>query len=222
MNQENNESKENKDMSNSALDNLLSGGTKSVKFENPGDTVTGEVTKVEVRQATEFGTGTPLTWDDGNPRQQIVVSLKTSLREDADDDGVRAVYVKSWGQQIKALRAASALAKGSPEPGDTFTATFTGFGPKSPRGGFPPKEYSYIIKKGSAVAALVNPQAPVAEGWATAVTISTENLAQITKLIGLSLSDEQIAGALEGVTVADVATVRSSAIQAAATSGAGF
>lgn len=132
------------------LDDLLSSGSKSFKFDQPGDTVTGTVVSAQTRQATEFGTGKPLTWDDGRPQEQVVITVQTTLEESADDDGRRTIYIKGWGKQLNAFRMAVQRAGAKPKPGDTFTARFTGFGPKSDRGGFPPKEFTYELTPGNA------------------------------------------------------------------------
>jgi hypothetical protein len=73
---------------------LMGGGVKAARFEQVGDKVAGTIEDLEVRQQTDFDTGKPLTWDDGSPRNQLVVTLQTELRDDADDDGRRRVYVK--------------------------------------------------------------------------------------------------------------------------------
>jgi hypothetical protein len=52
------------------------------------------VLKKEARQQTEFGTRKPLFWDDGRKRMQVVITLQTDERDDANDDGVRLLFVK--------------------------------------------------------------------------------------------------------------------------------
>ena len=80
---------------------LMGGGARSARFETVGDTVIGLVTSMEMRQQTDFKTNELLFWQDGNPRMQLVVTLETMAREDADDDGLRNVYIK--GQMQKAV-----------------------------------------------------------------------------------------------------------------------
>lgn len=80
---------------------LMGTGARSAKFDAIGDKVVGFIEHTEVRQQTDFKTGKPLFWDDGNPRNQLVVTLRTELREDEDDDGTRNLYVK--GQMQKAV-----------------------------------------------------------------------------------------------------------------------
>ena len=116
-----------KHMSNEADDFLTGGGSKSAKFDTVGDTITGRVVKTQVSQQTKMGDGTPLTWDNGDPRMQLVVTLQTALREEADDDGLRNVYVKGSKKAGSrslhdAVRAAveGSGAKGL-EPGGTLT-----------------------------------------------------------------------------------------------------
>lgn len=76
-------------------DFLLGGGGKSAKFENLGDSISGTIaTNPEIRQQSDIKTGKPLTWDDGSPRNQLVVSLQTDERLDSEDDGLRNLYVK--------------------------------------------------------------------------------------------------------------------------------
>lgn len=133
-------------MNTDDLDRMLQGGAKSAKFERPGDSITGVVTEVMVRQATEYGTGKPQTFDNGDPREQIVVVIKADgiVPDDEDDDLHRAVYIKGWGMQRRAfIEAVRAAAK--PTPGDRFTATLVRMEP-SKQGGFPAKVFEYRIQ----------------------------------------------------------------------------
>jgi hypothetical protein len=127
---------------------LMGGGGRSAKFEAPGDQVTGTVISQEMRQQTEFspnGAGKPEFWDNGDPKMQLVVKLQTSLREDADDDGVRAVYLKGGFKAPTTQKAVSdavrAAGASGLETGGTLTLTYTGNGPAT-GGGFPPKYYT--------------------------------------------------------------------------------
>lgn len=79
---------------------LMGSGGRSAKFENHGDTVVGIIEHMEVRQQTDFKSGKPLTWDDGSPRNQLVVMLRTDARDDEDDDGIRNLYVRGQMQKV--------------------------------------------------------------------------------------------------------------------------
>lgn len=92
-------------MTTDANEFLMGGGsTKSAVFAAYGDQVWGVVRSMTVRQQTDFKSGKPLTWDNGEPRNQLQVILQTDLREDANDDGLRAVYIR--GQMQAAAKEA--------------------------------------------------------------------------------------------------------------------
>lgn len=139
-------------MSTNANDFLLGGGSASAKFEFINDTITGTITNQEVRQQTDIGNGEPLTWPNGDPRMQLVVTLQTDLRDDDDDDGLRSLYVKgSKKPGSKSLHDAvagavrNAHAKGL-QDGGTLTVTYVGDEPSSTRGFNPRKLYEATYK----------------------------------------------------------------------------
>ncbi|WP_425837024.1 hypothetical protein [Microbacterium sp. PA5] len=179
----------------STLDDLLSGGAKTAKFATIGDSVTGKITSIDIRQRTDPKDGSLQTWDDGSPQEQILISVQTGQREDAEDDGVRTIYIKSWGQHIQAFRTA-VRDGGKPAVGDTFTATYTGDGEQKNKAFSPPKEFQYTVAKASAVDRLLGDTpdvapAPVATPPAAAPSEETP-AAKAQKLIGLGLDDAQI------------------------------
>lgn len=136
-------------MSNNEIDSfLLGGGGSSAKFENVGDAVTGTILSAEVKDQTDLATGAILKWDNGDTRKQLVVRLQTTQRDDEDDDGVRALYVKGSKKAgshslhdavASAVRLAGAK---SLEVGGTLTVTYTGEEPSATRGFNPRKLYS--------------------------------------------------------------------------------
>src|SRR5688572_20587636 len=87
-------------MSNDVNDFLFASGAKSASFENLNDAVEGEIVSAELRQQTDIETGTPLTFPDGKPRMQLVVTLQTKLHESDDDDGLRTVYAKGGRYEV--------------------------------------------------------------------------------------------------------------------------
>jgi hypothetical protein len=92
-----------------ANDLLMGGGVKSAAFPDQqyGHTVGGAIIRPpQVRQQTDFDSGKPKFFDNGDPMMQIVVQVQTDLRDPADtsDDGVRAFYLK--GQMQAAVRDA--------------------------------------------------------------------------------------------------------------------
>lgn len=146
-------------MSNDVNDFLFSQGGKSFKFERIGDTVKGTVIKAEKRQQTSID-GAPLTWDDGTPRWQLVVTLQTDERTGDDDDGVRMIYAKGGNFEVAkgegtSMRnaIADAISEVIPDPkdrsldpGDELAVAYTGEA-KARRGYSPAKLYVAGFKK---------------------------------------------------------------------------
>ena len=123
-----------------AADAFFGGSAKSAKFETIGETVGGPITHIgSEQQQTEFGSGKPLFWDNGEPRTQLPITVQTNLRDasDATDDGQRTFYVK--GEMKKAIGAALRAAGAKMAIGGTITITYTG---DEPTKGFPKKLYS--------------------------------------------------------------------------------
>lgn len=172
------------------LDRMLSGAAKTAfnKTTPIGTTVTGIVRDITVRQATEYGTGAPQFFPSGDPKEQIIVEVQldagTYTPEDEDDDGVRAIYVKGWGQQRRAFQEA-AKRDGKPGIGDRFTATYKGDGVNK-QGGFPPKEFEYRIQP---------MQASADAQWASPP--SNDIADKVKRLRDLGMADDKIAAALE-------------------------
>jgi|SRR6188768_3828336 len=136
-------------MNNEANDFLFSGGSKAAKFENMGDSVTGTITDVKVTQQTSLEDNTPLTWADGSPRMQLVVTIQTDLRDDGEDDGTRKLYAKGGkyevasgsGTSLKEAIADAVKRSGAKniEEGGALTVAFTGEGKKTNRAYSAPK-----------------------------------------------------------------------------------
>lgn len=156
-----------------ALDQAVAGqGNRSffTKDTPPGTSITGTIVNVTTMQVTDYITKQPKTWDNGDPMLQAVVTLQTSLKDDAEDNGMRAIYIKLWGQQNRALadavrktgrtRASEALTTGA-----VFTATFTSTAPS--KMGSPTKLYEYQIQP-PAAAQLDNAVAPASTPTADA------------------------------------------------------
>ncbi len=128
---------------------LLGGGGASARFETVGASVTGTIASPpEVRQQTKMGTGEPLTWDNGDPKMQLVVALATQLRDNDDDDGIRNLYVKgsrkpeSGSMHAAVAAAVSAAGAKGLDVGGRLTVTYTGDGTASTPGFNPPKHYT--------------------------------------------------------------------------------
>ena len=122
-------------------------------------------TAAEVVQKTNFDTREPEFWDDGKPIEQVRIVLQTTLTDQPDpdtgqDDGLRSVYIKGWGDQLRELRrAVRASGAADIEAGGTFTATYVRDGELAKgRRGFPPKVYAYEYVAPTATAGLISGQ----------------------------------------------------------------
>jgi hypothetical protein len=133
---------------------LFGGGGKAAKFDNLGDTVQGTITDVQVNQQTSMEDNTPLTWPDGSPRMQLVITLATDEREGDDDDGMRRLYAKGGRYEVAegagtsmkdavadAVRKAGAR---SIDEGGTLKVGYSGVGKKTNRGYSAPKLYRAV------------------------------------------------------------------------------
>lgn len=137
-------------------DFLFGGGGKAAKFEAVGDAVEGTITDVRLTQQTSMEDNSPLTWADGSPRMQLVVTLQTELSEGENDDGVRKVFAKGGNYEVasgvgKSLKDAIADAMKKAEvkeikEGGTLKVAYTGEGKKTNRGYSAPKLYRASYK----------------------------------------------------------------------------
>lgn len=209
------------------IDSALHGGSKSFfnKYSEPGDTVTGTITKVDVKQVTNYKTKEPEFFPSGDPKKQVILTLQTSLREDADDDGKRSVYIPLWGGK-KAALADAMRAAGMKEAstalalGNTFTARFVGEERRHGEdGSYTEKIYEYAIQAASTAALneAMAPAAPVApaapapapQPAAPAPAAQAPQQVDVPALIRAGLDDQSIASAA-GLDVAVVAQIRAS------------
>lgn len=125
---------------------LAPSGIPACKFPAIGTTVTGKiVAPPEVQQQTEIGTGRPLTFDDGKPRQQLVITIQTDQRdpEISDDDGQRRVFVtgtkaSEGGGMLGAFKRAGIT---DLQVGGTLTVKYTHDGARTSPAYSPPKQY---------------------------------------------------------------------------------
>lgn len=208
----------------STLDSILSGGGATAKFEAPGDTYMGEIVDIQIRQVNDYDTGKPSFWDDGRAQEQIVVTVETSDSTGPDDDGQRNIYIKGWGDQLKAFRQAAKNLGRNPRAGDVFTASYVGDGEKKNARFNAPKLFQYEVAAGTqglsglteqtpAVPAAQAPAAPAPQAApapaAAAVQSGPAPADKAKQLIELGLDDATIATQL-GLDVQVVGILRQS------------
>lgn len=148
------------------LASIESQSSKGAKFEQPGTSISGIIENVTANQIRDFNSRQPKFFDDGQPQMQVLVTINTGVTDPMveDDDGRRTVYIKGFGLQrrawLQALHNAGLRKAAEVQPGDRFTATFTGFGEAKP-GMNAPKLFEYVIEHQSpADLAMNQPQQP--------------------------------------------------------------
>jgi hypothetical protein len=137
-------------------DFLFGGGGKAAKFDQIGDFCEGTITDVRMTQQTSMDDNQPLTWSDGSPRMQLVITLQTKLTEGENDDGLRRLYAKGGNFEVaegsgKSMKDAIADAvkraeAKSIDEGGTLKVAYTGVGKKTNRGYQAPKLFKAAYK----------------------------------------------------------------------------
>lgn len=112
---------------------LMGGGsTTAARFTTVGDTFSGSVVSVVVYQEKEFNKQTrrpdgPLKfYPSGDPIMSVAAEIATSLRDDADDDGRRKIYIQGKRMKTAVREAVSAAGAKGLEAGGQLSVTFTG------------------------------------------------------------------------------------------------
>lgn len=110
---------------------LMTPSSRVAQFKNIGDSITGVIDSMQVVQQTDRQTGVPMTWNDGSPRNQLLVVLYTNERVDEEDEGARRVYIR--GQMKNAVQAAvRAAGRSGLGIGDTLSIQYYANGEPSP------------------------------------------------------------------------------------------
>jgi hypothetical protein len=211
-------------MSTSPNDFLLGGGGKSAAFDTIGDSISGTITaEPEVRQQTDIQSGKPATWDNGDPKYQLVITLQTTLRADDEDDGIRGVYIKgSKRAGTRSLHDAVATAVRNSgadglAKGGVLTIRFVGEEPSQTRGFNPRKLYeaNYVPPASGAASGdyLGTTQQPgqavqqAAQNVATSDDEHAKNIETAKQLINVGQPDDVIAQ-VTGLDHAVIAAIR--------------
>lgn len=138
-------------MTDEINDFLMGSSGKAFEFGAIGDTVTGVITDMKKRQQTDFQTGAPAFWNDGNPKMMLVVTLQTEFQDDENDEGLRNVFLRGGnytalkGKGTASLVAVKDAVKKSGKPieiGGRLTLQYSGEGPAPAKGMNPAKLYT--------------------------------------------------------------------------------
>lgn len=127
------------------LDAAASPRSKWYGFAEIGDIFKGTFINASERQATDYVTGAPKTWDGGEPMIEFVLEFQTDMRDEDTDDGKRTIYVakssRLFKSMLEALKAAGLKWADLPtltikrvEDGDPVTL-------KNGKKGNPPKQF---------------------------------------------------------------------------------
>lgn len=128
----------------SADDFMDGAGVKSASFNGtPPITWAGEIVDdPRIVQKRDFDTGEPLFWSDGRPKNMLQVDIQTNARDDADDDGKRALYLEFRKRDAVAEAIKRAGCKGAPQRGGWLSLTYTSDDLAARKGkGNPPKNF---------------------------------------------------------------------------------
>lgn len=183
-------------------DALATNGGATLKPDTIGETLGGIIVATEVRQTTDFTTGKPDFWDDGKPKNQIVVTVKTGEKTDDGDDEQCNVYIKTWGDQKQALvKAIKATGLGDANaalaPGNDFRITYRGEKPNDNPRFNAIKLYEYTITPRADLGGALDDtpaQAPTpAQAQAAAPETAGGPVDTARKLITAGLDDQTIA-----------------------------
>jgi len=116
-----------------ANDVLFGSGIPAAKFTSPGESYGGPIVKLEATQMRKFDkkTNRPTDeldyWDNGDPKMQAVVTVRTQHRDASDpsDDGQRKLYISSRYQQNAVKAAVKNAGKRQLEIGGVLSLTYT-------------------------------------------------------------------------------------------------
>jgi hypothetical protein len=145
--------------------NELDGGGKAWSPDKVGEKLDGVITLIERRQQRSFDGGAPLTWDDGSPRMLTYIELQTSEKDDADDDGVRALYLKGGRNfepaegkgnsgEVALVEAAKKAGMKSVDEGTKLTIVHSGVAKPTTRGYQGAKLYAIKLEPGTSSVAV--------------------------------------------------------------------
>ena len=193
-------------MTMSAIADALASGGTYLKWEHPGTTYTGIITDVTMRQSRKYESTELDAWDDGTPKLQVVLTLATDYRDQAqqDDDGTRMISINLWSGQKKALVAAcKAAGVGEPQAGQRFTATHvSGIGnAKAPR------VFEYTLTAGPTGVAAALDVEPAATPAPPATAANPVETAKQLLAAGMSTQEVATASGLPETVVAALANM---------------
>lgn len=147
-----------------SADDFMTGGHRSAKFDTFGQVIGGEIVEApKVEQQTDPKTRAPQFYPSGDPKWVMLVAVQAQPA-DADDDGIRTLYVKG-DMKRAAQKAVSQAGAARLEVGGTLQVRYVRDEPNSSGAGLPKKCYEARYRPPASAAV---PQAsPAARASAT-------------------------------------------------------
>lgn len=211
----------------STLNNLFdnTGAPTLTKDQSPGEVREGIITSWDLVQATKFQS-TELDFDkNGNPKMQLRIDLSTNYQTDAEDNGDRCLYIKTWysGQQqafAEAIKATGLDTDGAVTVGTFVQVTFKGKKTVKTKTGsqFEENDYEFTLTPPAgapttpAPASSPVPAQQAAPASAPAAPTATEGApADPAEMIAAGWTDQQIIDAVPGLSADVVSWLRGQA-----------
>lgn len=125
-------------------DSLLGRAIPSCSWPKVGTCYEGVIVDIATGEQRDPD-GATRRFKSGDVRRQVILTIQTTLSDNADDDGRRRLFVK--GFMVKPFREAIAKAKApGPRPGGRVKVTYTGDGEKTNPSLSAPKQFSVTYK----------------------------------------------------------------------------
>jgi len=121
-------------------DSLLGAPVVSATFPEIGASVGGTILDVTTGDQRDPD-GKVRTFENGDVRRQVIVTLQTEDKEADDDDGRRRLFIKG-GMMLSVRRALREIKAPGLRPGGVLAVTYTGDGEQKQKGMNPPKLFA--------------------------------------------------------------------------------
>lgn len=123
---------------------IMGSSVPSASFKQPGTEHKGTITALDTMQVRNFKTKLPETWDDGNPKMQAVITIRTDVRDPQieNDNGVRRIFVGSKGMREAIAAAVKKSDATELKVGGKIGVKYTRDGDENENGLNPPKVYA--------------------------------------------------------------------------------
>jgi hypothetical protein len=109
-------------------DSLLGARIPAINWPEIGAGVAGTILNVETSEQRDPATGEVKTYKNGDVRRQVILTLQTKQKDDADDDGRRRLFVKGKSMTQEFRKAITNAGVQGPRIGGTVSVIYSGDG----------------------------------------------------------------------------------------------